>query len=276
MNFISVEDPSGLPIELSYEDIGTGKPILFLHPWPLSSKCWNQQVPFFTDAGFRVVTFDRRGFGRSSKGSNDYDYDILANDLDTILRELDLYEVTLAGFSMGGGELSRYLGKYGSSRISHAIFIASVPPKFASNGQNLEDLHNDSLATMQAQLLDDRAQFLQQQMQKFFSISTNSTNPECMIYVDQAIDEASLANTNALVRSIDTWRTDLTCDFEMIDIPTLIINGDGDQLTPVAMAKKIQEAVRGSRLCVIEHASHGVVQTHASIINNLILEFIAN
>ncbi|MBV9576100.1 MAG: alpha/beta hydrolase [Gammaproteobacteria bacterium] len=272
MSVISIEQATGSPIKLTYQDQGRGQPIVFLHPWPLSKKSWEKQMQFFASHGYRAIAFDRRGFGESSKGAADYDYDTLAADIEHVLRELDLHDVTLVGLSMGGGELARYIGKYGTSRVSRAVFIASVPPRFSSG----TDPNNDFLAKMQEQLLNDRTNFLQQQMKKFFATSIDLTKSENAIFVEQAIAEAALAETNALVRSIDTWRTDLTHDFEKINIPTLIISGECDQLTPKIMGDEIQKKVDESKHYIIPNASHGLAQTHADAVNKLLFDFITN
>lgn len=185
MKSISIHNSKTGPLNLAFDDQGSGPPVVFLHPWPLSKKSWERQLSFFGEAGFRAIAIDRRGFGESSKGLAEYDYDSLTGDIEAFLEALDLQEVTLVGLSMGGGELARYLGKYGSSRIARAVFIASVPPRFI----NGDSRSRYGLREMQARLLENRSEFMQSQLRRFFATSKASIETENEGFVVQALEE---------------------------------------------------------------------------------------
>jgi non-heme chloroperoxidase len=254
-------------MNLYYEDNGTGDPVLLVHAWPLISKCWKKQAEALLVAGNRVITYDRRGFGRSFKPASGYDYHSLSLDLHRLIEHLDLKKLTLVGFSMGGGEVARYLSDYGSKRIARAVFIASVPPRLLKSPTNISGIDETALDKMEKNLVNERETFLREHLKNFYNQETLPVNDENLKYALTALPEA-------LVGCIRAWRTDLSQEFSRIDIPTLIIHGDADRLLPATTGTLLHESIRTSRLVIIEGGSHGLNWTHADRLNAELLAFI--
>ena len=275
MPYITVGKENSGDIDLYYEDHGSGEPVVLIHGWPLSGRSWERQAPALLDAGYRVITYDRRGFGESSKPISGYDYDTLAADLRTVLTKLDVRDVTLVGFSMGGGEVARYLGKYGSDRISKAVFIAAIPPFLLRTNDNPEGVDGAVFDGIKADLTADRFAFLSQFLAMFYNADRPSGNGISKDAVHASWNVAAAASPKATLDCVSAWLTDFREDVKGIQVPTLVIHGGADQIVPVAVSgKRTAELVRGSRLVVIDGAPHGLTWTHAAQVNGALVEFL--
>ena len=265
-------------ITLSYADSGgEGRPVVLIHGWPLSGASWSEQVPALTDAGYRVVTYDRRGFGESDKPSDGYDYDTLAADLAGLLDGLDLTDATIVGFSMGGGEVARYLGAHGDDRIRSAVLAAAVPPYLLKTDDNPDGgLGDDDVEGMKQGVASDREGFLDEFTTAFFSAGDD-------LKVTEAQRQDALALTRPAVMEgltgcIDAFaRTDFREDLAKITVPTLVIHGDSDGTVPVEVSgNRSAEAISDSRLVIVEDAPHGFNVSHAAEFNQHLLEFLGS
>jgi non-heme chloroperoxidase len=276
MSNIVVGQENSTPIELYYEDHGTGTPVVLVHGWPLSGASWEKQVTDLVGAGHRVITYDRRGFGQSSKPTTGYDYDTFTEDLHKLVTTLDLRDFGLVGFSMGGGEVARYLGKYGSERVNKAVFISAIPPFLLKTADNPEGVDESAFEGIKAGVTADRPAFLSQFLANFFNVDEFRGN----LISDQAVQlnwniaaGASAKGTLDCVTAFSS--TDFRNDLKRIDVPTLVIHGTADRIVPFAAAgKRIPEFVKGAKLIPIEGAPHGLNWTHASKINPELAHFL--
>ncbi|GAC1328589.1 MAG: bromoperoxidase [Mycobacteriales bacterium] len=277
MPTIAVGTENGAPIELHYEDYGTGAPVVLVHGWPLSGRSWENQVPALVEAGHRVITYDRRGFGASSQPWGGYDYDTLAADLDALLSALDLREATLVGFSMGGGEVARYLGTYGTGRVVKAVFAAAVPPYLYVSEENPHGAFDDAtIAGLEAAVRSDRIAFLDEFATNFFTAGTELKVSEMQrVY---ARDLAAFASPKGTLDCIAAFaRTDFRDDLAKIDVPTLVIHGDSDAIVPFeASGKLTAEQIGGAELVVITGGPHGINASHVQDFNQALLAFLAS
>ena len=273
---LNVGTENGNPIELHYEDYGAGKPVVLIHGWPLSGRSWENQVPALLDAGYRVVSYDRRGFGDSSQPWNGYDYDTFAADLAALLQHLDLREVTLVGFSMGGGEVARYLGAYGTDRVAKAVFASAVPPYLYKGDDNLDGALDDAaIAGFEAGVKSDRLAFLDEFTTGFFS--ANGTMKVSEPQREYARDIAAVASPKGTLDCIAAFgRTDFRGDLDKVTVPTLVIHGDSDAIVPFeASGKRTAATIAGSELVVIKDGPHGINASHAEEFNQALVDFLA-
>jgi pimeloyl-ACP methyl ester carboxylesterase len=276
MPTLTVGNENGSPIDLYYEDHGSGRPVVLIHGWPLSGRSWEKQVPALIDAGHRVVTYDRRGFGSSSQPWSGYDYDTFAADLDALLAHLDLRDVTLVGFSMGGGEVARYLGRHGSERVAQAVFAGAVPPYLYKTDDNPDGGLDD--ATVQGFLdgvTGDRVAFLDGFVTTFFTAGSRSDliSEPSRLYHREIAEFASPKGTLECIKAFSY--TDFRDDLAKIDVPTLVIHGDSDAIVPFEVSgKRTAEAVKDSRTVVVEGGPHGFNATHAEEFNRALLDFV--
>lgn len=263
-------------VSLHVQDGGDdGRPVVLIHGWPLSGASWSGQVGALTEAGYRVIAYDRRGFGQSDKpgDASTYDYDTLSGDLDAVLTGLDLHDVTLVGFSMGGGEVARYLGTYGTDRVHSAVFAAAIPPCLKLDGDHPDGaLDDDTVAGMQAGLEADPG-FLDGFTRSFFS-----ANGELRVTEAQRQDALGLAlraDLHAARECISSWTTDFTADLATISVPTLVIHGDADGIVPIEKsAWRTHDLVAGSELHVVEGGPHGINTSHTQEFNAALLAFL--
>lgn len=277
MPFINVGKENSGDIELYYEDHGTGKPVVLIHGWPLSGASWEKQVSVLLNAGFRVITYDRRGFGNSSKPTSGYDYDTFAEDLHKLVTKLDLHDFSLVGFSMGGGEVARYLGKYGTKHVSKAAFLSAIPPFLLKTGDNPEGLDGNLFEGIKFALAADRPAFLS----KFFSDFYNVDVLRGKQISDQAVQSswnvAVGASPKGTIDCVTAWGTDFRKDLTRIDVPTLVVHGDADRILPIsATGMRTPEFVKGSKLVVIKDGPHGLTWTHADQVNRELLDFLGH
>ena len=281
MPFITVPASNDPDVELHYEDVGAGKPVVLIHGWPLSGRAWEGQVPALVDAGYRVITYDRRGFGQSSQPWGGYDYDTFAADLKAVLDTLDLQDVTLIGFSMGGGELARYVGTYGTDRVAKLVFASSVTPYLWKSEDNPEGGVDAGLAQwFHDGLTADRPAFLDEFLQLFFTAGKPSLINKPKVSAEQIaynLDIALLASPKATLDCTTAFATtDFRDDLTKITVPTLVIHGDSDGIVPFEVSgKRTHEAISGSELVLIEDAPHGVTVSHKAEWNRHVLAFLA-
>ena len=265
-------------VELHVEDSGgDGRPVVLVHGWPLSGRSWSAQVDALRDAGYRVVTYDRRGFGESSKPGEDssYDYDTLTSDLDAVVRDLDLTDVSLVGFSMGGGEVARYVGTHGEDRVHSVAFVGAIPPCLLKDDDHPDGaLDLDTVAGMQEQLRADREGFLDGFLTNFFSADGVLKVTEEQR--QEALGLAAQAELHAAAECIRCWVTDFTGDLAKVTVPTLVVHGDSDAIVPFEVSgRRTHEMVSGSDLHVVEGGPHGIGVSHADELTRVLLEFLA-
>lgn len=276
MPYVEISQSKSNAVQLHYQDFGSGPPVILIHGWPLSGRTWEPQVKALVEAGFRVIAYDRRGFGGSSQPWSGYDYDSLAQDLHELITELMLKDVSLVGFSMGGGEVARYIGLYGSSFIRCAVFAAAVPPYlFKSQEHPQGAVSEEDVAAKEQAVLKDRLAFLDEFTKKFFS------NSQGELLVSEAQREyaktiAAFASPKGTHDCIGAFsRTDFRADLQKIEIPTLIIHGDSDQIVPLEISgARTHEIIKGSELHVIKNGPHGCNLSHASEFNRVLIDFI--
>ncbi len=275
MSYITVGKENSGTVDLYYEDHGTGKPVVLIHGWPLSSKSWEKQVPALLDAGYRVVTYDRRGFGNSSKPTFGYDYDTLAGDLNTLMTDLDLRDATLVGFSMGGGEVARYLGTFGSERVERAVFISAVPPYLLKTADNPEGVDGSVFDGIMESIVADRPAFLSGFLSNFYNVDLLGGDLVSDEVVRLSWNIAAAASPKGTLDCVPAWLTDFRNDLRSIDVPVLVIHGDADRIVPFpASGKRTPELMKESRLVVVEGGPHGITWTHAGMVNRELLDFI--
>ena len=278
MKLISTIDmQTGEEINLAYCDYGAGRPVVLIHGWPLSMEMWEYQLHDLVSAGLRVIKYDRRGFGKSSKPWNGYDYDSLSNDLKAVLEELDLRDVTLVGFSMGGGEVARYLNRFGSARISKIVLISTVLPFMVKTANNDEGIDHEVFDDMISQIKDDRIQFLDEFGKKFFGV-TMLNKPISVPLLEYYRMLASLAAQHSTLKAAEAFaQTDFREDIKAISLPTLIIHGDEDQTVPIeASSHRTAQLLPNAQYIVYEGAPHGLFYTHKERLNNDLVNFITS
>ncbi|WP_411285902.1 alpha/beta fold hydrolase [Lapillicoccus sp.] len=276
MSTLQVGTENNAPIEIHYEDYGTGKPVVLIHGWPLSGRSWEAQIPALVEAGHRVITYDRRGFGASSQPWAGYDYDTFTADLKTLLDHLDLREATLVGFSMGGGEVVRYIATFGTDRVAKAVLASAVPPYLFKADDNPDGALDDAtIGQFQAGVTGDRLAFLDGFTTTFFSADgeLKVSEPQRLY----ARDIAAFASPKGTLDCITAFaRTDFRGDVRRVTVPTLVIHGDSDAVVPFeASGKRSHEAIAGSELVVIRGGPHAINATHVAEFNEALLAFLA-
>ena len=281
MAFLKVGEENSASVELYYEDHGSGSPVVLIHGWPLSGRSWEKQVPALVDAGHRVITYDRRGFGKSSQPWEGYDYDTFAADLEALLSHLDLQDVTLVGFSMGGGEIARYIGNYGTDRVSKAVLASAVPPYLYQSDDNPDGgLDDATIEQFEDGVKDERLEFLDTFTAQFLSPGQGLTGSEKVQASEQLRlhlrDIAAFASPKGTLDCIAAFgKTDFRDDLAKFDVPTLIIHGDSDQGRPVrGQRPAVARSNRRQRAKLIEGGPHGINATHAEQFNRALLDFL--
>lgn len=275
MPLIETEDfQRGENIYLNYQDYGQGQPVILIHGWPLSHKMWEHQVKAITDAGFRCIAYDRRGFGDSDRPWLNYDYTSLARDLGTLIEQLNLRDCILVGFSMGGGEVVRYLSMFGSERIAKAVLISSIIPLVKKTADNPNGVPEEKLDEIMESLETNRVTFLGEFGKMFYNYSDNKdTVSEEVLHYDWA--NASAASPHATIETAKAWaNTDFRPELRNVTVPTLIIHGDADQIVPIeTSSEQSSKEIRENKYVVIKDGPHGLFVTHKEKVNSLLLDF---
>lgn len=277
MGRINVGRENSAPIDIYYEDQGSGPAVVLLHGWPFDGRSWEPQLHALLSAGYRVVNYDRRGFGRSSRPSVGYDFDTLAADLGTVLSELDLRDVTLIGFSLGTGELARYVGRYGTDRLRSLVFIESLAPSFIKSADNPNGVDEAGVDGVQQAILDDRYAWLTGLIADFLNLDDylgKRVSDETVRALWAAGVEASPYATWACVR---TWLDDFSADIRRIDVPTLVLHGTADRILSVdGQGRRLHTALPTARYVEIDGGPHVQCVTHAAEVNRELLAFLAD
>jgi non-heme chloroperoxidase len=275
MGTITVGNENSSTIDLHYEDHGPGRPVVLIHGYPLSGRSWEKQITALLKAGFRVITYDRRGFGQSSQPVTGYDYDTFAADLHQVMTQLDLRDVALVGFSMGGGEVARYLGTYGSERVGKAVFISSIPPFLLKTPDNPAGVDGSVFDGIQATIAKDRLAYLTAFFANFYNLDVLLGKRISAEVVRDSWNVGAGASATATDACVPTWLTDFRGDLARIAVPTLVLHGDDDRILPItATGLRTHEAVKGSKLVVLDGAPHGMLWTHAEEVNRALLDFL--
>jgi len=275
MPYITVGKENSSDIELYYEDHGSGQPIVLIHGYPLSGASWEKQLPVLLEAGYRVITYDRRGFGKSSQPATGYNYDTFAEDLHKLVSQLKLRDFILAGFSMGGGEVARYLGKYGSSGVSKAVIISGVPPYLLKTADNPEGVDEGVFAGIQKAVAADRYAFFTGFFQNFYNTDVLLGKRVSEQAVQASWNIAASASAIASFACVPTWHEDFREDLARIDVPTLVIQGDADRILPIAATgRRTAKLIKGAREVVVKDGPHCITWTHAEEVNAELLSFL--
>ena len=272
MAILKVGRENSNAINIYYEDHGSGRPIVLIHGWPLNGRSWEKQIPVLLDAGFRVITYDRRGFGKSSHPSIGYDANTLSSDLDTLMIHLNLQDAILVGFSMGGAEVARYLGKYGSHRVSKAVFISAVTPFLVKTPQNEDGVDASVFDEIRKKLKEDRPKFLTAFFKDFYNVGSFDHISEEAVRMSWLFGIA--ASGLGSVKAVDAWLEDFRADLKSIQIPVLVVHGELDKTVPIeASGERMKNFVPQCEFRPISGAPHGLNWTHAAELNNILLEF---
>ncbi|MEZ0109498.1 non-heme chloroperoxidase [Catenulispora sp. EB89] len=275
MPFVTVGHENTASIDLYYEDHGSGRPVVLIHGFPLSGRAWERQERALLAAGRRVITYDRRGFGRSSQPVTGYDYDTFAADLDKLLQALDLRDADLAGHSMGGGEIARYLGAYGSSRIRKAVIISGVPPYLLKTPETPDGVPLEVFNEIAAALTADRAAYFTEWNKNFFNLDQTLGSRISPEEVQDCWNTAVAASPTGTIACVATWYTDFREDLPKIDVPVLVLHGTADRILPIdACGPRTHALIRGSEFKAIEGADHGLCWTYADEVNAELVKFL--
>jgi peroxiredoxin len=262
------------PTELYYYEQGQGQAVVLIHGWPLSHRMWESQITALSEAGYRVIAYDRRGFGESGRPAGGYDYDTFAADLNELMTQLDLRDAVIAGFSMGGGEVARYIGRFGSGRLSKAMLLGAVPPFLLKTGDNPQGVDKSVFDGMLAGVRKERIAFLRDFFPGFYNLDPNAAQSQDLLAFSKWIAWAAspLATQQCIVAF---GETDFRADLAKFDIPTCVVHGDADHIVPIEVSgRRSHEMIKGSRLEVISGAPHGFAATHPEQLNAIMLDFL--
>ncbi|MFY1598046.1 alpha/beta fold hydrolase [Micromonospora sp. WMMD737] len=275
MPFITVGTENSAPVDLYYEDHGSGQPIVLIHGFPFNGATWEKQVGPLLAAGYRTITYDRRGFGNSAQPASGYDYDTFAADLDVLMTELNLRNVILVGHSMGTGEVTRYLGVYGSQRVDRAVLLAPLAPFLLKTSDDPEGVEKSLFQGFQQAIIDDRFAYLTTFCEAFFNYQENKGRLVSEEAFRAHWEIGARASAKGTHDSVDAWQTDFRGDVSRIDVPVLIVQGDADAVLPYpATGQRLQPMLPGSQLVTLKGAPHGIPWTNAAEVNRSIMDFI--
>jgi non-heme chloroperoxidase len=276
MSTISVGKENSTSIDLYYEDHGKGTPVVLIHGWPLSGASWEKQTAALLAAGYRVITYDRRGFGRSSKPATGYHYDTFAADLDKLLKKLKLKKVALVGFSMGSGEVTRYLARFGSSRVRKVVLIGTLGPYLVKATDNPEGVDRSVFDGIKAAIRADRPAFLLEFLRNFYNYDITGGKLVSERVLEDNWNVAAGASSIATLACVDCWIEDFRKDIPKNKVPTLILHGDADRiLPPDATSRRQAKMIKNVKSVELPGGPHGVLWTHADQINKELLHFLA-
>jgi non-heme chloroperoxidase len=276
MPYLKVGQENSGSIQLHYEDYGSGTPVVLIHGYPLSGRAWDKQVPMLLDDGRRVITYDRRGFGKSSQPAGGYNYDTFAADLHALMETLDLHDAVLVGHSMGTGEVTRYLGRYGSARVARGVLISPIPPFLLQTSDNPEGLPASLFDGFVQQAREDSAAWMKGFLDNFFNIDKFRGTLVSDQYYEACWNVAVSASAIAAVACIPTWETDFRADLPKIDVPMLVIQGDDDRvLLFPKTGQRLPRMIKDLQLVSIEQGPHAIAWTHSDQVNAALQKFIA-
>ncbi len=277
MPHVNVGKENSGDISLYYEDHGSGDPVVLIHGYPLSGASWERQIPALLAAGHRVITYDRRGFGKSSQPATGYNYDTFAEDLHKLINHLHLREFALVGFSMGGGEIARYIGRHGSKGVTKAVFISSVPPFLLKTPDNPEGVDRAVFDGIEKAVTADRYAFFTGFFKDFYNTDQLLGKRISEQAVQASWNIAAGASATASLACVPTWYEDFRKDLARIDVPTLVIHGDADRIVPLTAAgQRTAQLVKGARLHVVKDGPHAVIWTHADEVTPALVNFLGS
>jgi len=275
MPFVTVGKENSSNIDLYYEDHGSGQPVVLIHGYPLSGASWEKQLPVLLNAGQRVITYDRRGFGKSSQPTTGYNYDTFAEDLRKLVTHLELRDFALVGFSMGGGEVARYLGKHGSKGVSKAVIISGIPPFLLKTSDNPEGVDGSVFEGIQKAVASDRYAFFTEFFKNFYNTDVLLKKRVSEQAVQASWNLAVGSSATASLACVPTWHEDFRKDLTKIDVPTLVLHGDADRILPIsASGQRTAKLIKGARLSVIKDGPHCITWTHADEVNSELVNFL--
>jgi pimeloyl-ACP methyl ester carboxylesterase len=275
MPYVNVGSENSGSIDLYYEDHGAGSPVVLIHGYPLSGRAWDKQLPALLEAGHRVVTYDRRGFGKSSQPASGYDYDTFAADLNALMNKLDLRDATLVGHSMGTGEVTRYLGTYGSARVARGVLVSPIPPFLLQTDDNPEGVPGSVFDGFAQTAKSDMPAWMKSFLELFFSTGANRDTGVSDEAFQANWNLATAASAVAAVACVPTWETDFRNDLPKIDVPILVVQGDADQVLPFEKTgKRLPALIKDAQLVVIDGGSHSIPWAHADQVSDALLQFI--
>lgn len=273
---ISVGTENEAPVEIHYEDHGSGQPVVLIHGYPLDGNSWERQERELLANGYRVISYDRRGFGRSSQPAIGYDYDTFAADLNALLEHLDVADVALVGFSMGTGEITRYLGTYGSGRVRKAALLGAIPPFLLRTADNPAGVDGEVFDGIKAAIAKDRYAYLEDLFNDFYNVDVFGGSRISDRAWQASFVVAAGASPSATYACVDSWLTDFRGDLERVDVPTLVVHGTEDRILPIsATAERLPALIDDVRLVRIEGGPHNIAWTHPEEVNRALLEFLA-
>jgi non-heme chloroperoxidase len=276
MPYIKVGVENSAPIELYYEDHGTGQPVVLVHGYPLNGRSWERQERVLMQAGFRVIAYDRRGFGQSSQPTVGYDYDTFAADLKALIEHLDLREVVLVGFSMGTGEVTRYLGSHGSSRVRKAALLGAIPPFLLKTTDNPEGVDGTVFEGIKAAILKDRYAYFKDFFDNFYNVDVLRGSRISDQAWQASFNVAAGCSPYATYACVDTWLTDFRADLPKIDVPILVVHGTADRILPFdATARRLPALIKDVKLVPVEGGPHNIAWTHPDEVNQALLDYLA-
>jgi len=275
-SYINVGQENSTPIDVYYEDHGAGSPVVLIHGWPLDGASWEKQTAALLEAGHRVITYDRRGFGRSSKPATGYNYDTFAADLDTVLNTLKLTDVSLVGFSMGTGEVTRYIGKYGTKRVRKAVLIGTLGPYLVKTADNPDGVDRSVFAGIKAAIKADRPALLMDFLRNFYNYDVTGGKLVSERVLEANWNVAVGASAIGTRACVDAWIEDFRHDIARNTVPTLILHGDADRILPAdASSRRQSKLIKNVTFVELKGGPHGVLWTHAEQVNAELLKFLA-
>jgi non-heme chloroperoxidase len=274
---VTVGQENGTDIQIYYEDHGTGQPVVLIHGYPLNGASWEKQAHVLLENGYRVITYDRRGFGQSSQPAIGYDYDTFAADLNTLLEHLDLQDIVLGGFSMGTGEVTRYLGTYGSARVRKAVLMGAIPPFLLKTADNPDGVDQSVFDGIKAAVVKDRPAYFKDFLDNFYNVDVLRGQGRIS---EQAWENSFIVAVNAswyaAYACVDTWLTDFRADLPKIDVPVLLVHGDSDRILPYPnTAARLPDLIKDLEFVTVEGGPHNVAWTHPEVVNPALLDFLA-
>ena len=276
MPYIPVGKENSAPVELYYEDHGAGRPVVLIHGFPLNGRAWERQERALIAAGHRVISYDRRGFGKSGRPAAGYDYDTFAADLDALVTALDLRDFDLAGHSMGGGEIARYLGRYGTERVRRAAIISGVPPYLLKTDATPQGVPQEVFDQIATALTADRFAYFTEWNKNFFNLDQTLGSRISAEVVTDAWNTAVSASPAGTIACVATWHTDFRDDLPKIDIPVLVVHGTADRILPIeATGARTRELIKKSEYAPIDGAGHDLCWTHADEVNAHLVPFLS-
>lgn len=275
MSLITVGKENTTDIEIYYEDHGSGSPVILIHGYPLDGHSWEKQERVLLEAGYRVITYDRRGFGQSSQPTVGYDYDTFAADLDALINHLRVTDIVLVGFSMGTGEVTRYLARYGSERVSKAVLMGAIPPFLLKTPDNPEGVDQSVFDGIKAAIVKDRPAYYKDFLDNFYNVDKFAGTRISTEAWNNSFNVAVASSFYAASACVDTWLTDFRSDLPKIDVPTLLVHGDADRILPYpATAARLPGLIKNLTFVTVKDGPHNIAWTHSEEVNKALLEFL--